>query len=327
MHFRLEEAAMARALNALLGALLALPVAAQVFPSKPIRVVVPFPPGGIDTPMRLIGPRMQEQLGQPIVIDNRAGANGIIGSEVAARSSPDGYTLLWVTSSTLVTAVFLQRSLPFDPVRDFTPLTIVYGGVETLSVPASSPYRTLRDLIDDAKRNPGKVTYSSSGIGSAYHLDGEFLAQALGAQMLHVPTKGTGPMLQEVLAGRADWSVVGWNNAKPMVEAGKLRVLALIDAKRYPKLPDVATVAETVSGFVKAPSWIGMVAPAALPRPLQLRLHDAIVKASRAPEPTKYFEDGGANVILNTPEEFAAQLRQDLDLTGKAIARSGIKPE
>src|SRR3954466_10761852 len=185
---------MFRRMLAVVLASLAVPAAAQTFPSKPIRVIVPFPPGGIDTPLRLIGPRTQEHPGQPIVIDNRAGANGVIGSEFAARSAPDGYTLLWATSSTLVTAVFLQKSLPFDPVKDFTPLTIVYGGVETLSVPASSPYRTLRELIDEAKRNPGKLTYASSGVGSAYHLDGEFLAQAIGAPMLHIPTKGTGPM-------------------------------------------------------------------------------------------------------------------------------------
>jgi tripartite-type tricarboxylate transporter receptor subunit TctC len=301
--------------------------AAQAFPSKPIRVVVPFPPGGIDTPMRLIGARMQQELGQPVIVDNRAGANGVIGSEYVARSAPDGYTLLWGTSSTLVTAVFLQKNLPFDPVKDFTPLTIVYAGVEALGVPASSPFRSLRDLVDYARRNPGKLSYSSSGIGSAYHLDGELLKLAAGIDMLHIPMKGTGPSLQELVAGRVDVAVLGWANGRPTVEAGKLRVIALIDAKRYEKLPDVPTVAEILPGFIKAPSWIGMVGPAGLPRPVQDRLHRAIVNASRSPETAKYFEDGGSNVILNTPEEFAAVLRADLAHTGKAIAAVGIKPE
>ena len=311
----------------LFASLLSAIAAAQPFPSKPIRVVVPFPPGGIDTPMRLIASRMQQELGQPVIVDNRAGANGVIGSEYVARSAPDGYTLLWGTSSTLVTAVFLQKNLPFDPVKDFTPLTIVYAGVEALGVPASSPFRSVRDLIDYVRRNPGKLSYSSSGIGSAYHLDIELLKLAAGIDMLHIPMKGTGPSLQELIAGRVDVAVVGWANARPVVEAGKLRVIALIDSKRYAKLPDVATVAEAVPSFVKAPSWIGMVGPAGLPRPVQDRLHRAIVTATRSPEPARYFEDGGANVILNNPEEFAAVLRQDLALTGKAIAALGIKPE
>ena len=248
-------------------------------------------------------------------------------SEHVARSAPDGYTLLWTTSSTLVTAVFLSKSLPFHPVRDFTPLTVVYAGVEALAVNPSLPVRSVAELVDYAKRNPGKLSFGSSGVGSAYHLDGELLKLAAGIDMVHVPYKGTGPVLQELVAGRINVAVLGYANAHQMVSTGKVRVIALIDPVRYSKLPEVPTVAETLPSFVKAPSWIGMVAPAGLQRAVQIRLHEAIVRAAKAPEPAKYFEDGGSRVILNTPEEFTALLRRDLDMTGKAVKAVGIKPE
>ena len=323
-------ALLARVLIEAFAAVLAavsLSAMAQSFPAKPIHVIVPFPPGGIDTPMRLLGPFMQQDLGQPVVIDNRAGANGIIGSELVARSAPDGYTLLFGTSSTLVSAVFLSKNLPFDPVKDFSPITIAYAGVETLSVNSSVPLNSVKELVDYAKRNPGKLAYASSGIGSAYHLDGELLKLAAGIDLVHVPYKGTGPALQDLVAGRIEVGFPTYGNVRPFLTSGKVKVLALIDANRYSGLPAVPTVAETLPTFVKAPSWIAMVGPAGLPRAIQMRLHDSIVKAANTPEVRKVLEDGGSQLVLDTPEEFAAQLKSDLERTGAIVKALGIQPE
>ena len=217
----------------LLLAAVATVAAAQVFPTKPVRVVVPFPPGGVDVLARVVTNKLGELTGQPFVLENRAGANGIIGSELVMRAAPDGYTLLVTTSSTMVTSVFLSKNVPFDPVKDFTPIGAMYEAVQLLAVRTGLPVNSVRDLVEYARRNPGKLTYATSGIGSAFHFMGEAFKQLTGTDILHVPYKGTGPVAVALIAGEVDMAFPSYGNLSGNV--AKLKVLGVTDAKRYAK--------------------------------------------------------------------------------------------
>ncbi len=319
-----------RILAALLAAiyLAASPVAyAQAYPTKPIRMIVPYPPGGIDPYARVMMPAMNEFLGQPIVLENRPGANGIIGSEIVARSAPDGYTILFGTSSTLVGGIFLIKDVPFDPVKDLTPISNMFEPLQVLAAPASFAPNTVKELLDYAKRNPGKISYGSSGIGSVFHLNGELLKIVAEIDMVHIPYKGTGPLATELLAGRVDVAFPALSNVRGFLASGKVKLLAVPESKRLTQLPDVPTVAETLPAFQKVPSWIAMFGPAGLSRPVVNRLHDAIVRGLSSPESRKYHDDNGSQIMATGPEQLAAALKGDLERVGRLIKRLDIKPE
>jgi tripartite-type tricarboxylate transporter receptor subunit TctC len=290
-------------------------------------MVVPFPPGGVDPVARLIAPGMSAALGQPVVVDNRPGANGIIGSEQVMRAPADGHTIIFTTSSTMVGAVFLTRNLPFDPVRDFTPISNVYSGVHSLVAHGGAPFNNVRELVAYAKQNPGKLSYSSSGMGSVFHMNGESFKLAAGIDMLHVPVKGIAPAVTEVVAQRIDVGFPGLSNVRQFLGSGKVKVLAVLDPRRYARMPDVPSIAEFYPGFRKAPTWIAMFGPANMPRGVVMRLNGEIAKALAAPEAQKFMEDNYSYVTAGPPEELAAQLKADLDLTGAIVARLGLKPE
>jgi tripartite-type tricarboxylate transporter receptor subunit TctC len=314
----------------LLGAALlslSLTAAAQSFPSKPVRMVIPFPPGGVDVTGRILASKLGELLGQPVVVDNRGGANGIIGSEIVARAAPDGYTILLTTPSTHITAVYLQKGVPYDPVRDFTPLCAVLEPVSLLVVHPSVPANTVQELVALAKKNPGKLTYSSSGIGSVFHLTGEALKEAAGVDMLHVPYKGTGPSLADVVAGRIDVTISAVTSTRPQIATGKLKVLAVAEPNRYPSMPNLPTISEAVPGFDKPSTWFGFFGPAGMPRPVVQRLNTDMVKAARAPELQDKLHESGFSVIAGSPEEFAAMLKKGLEVYGKLVKSVGLKPE
>jgi tripartite-type tricarboxylate transporter receptor subunit TctC len=314
----------------LLGAALlslCLTAAAQSFPSKPVRMVIPFPPGGVDVTGRILASKLGELLGQPVVVDNRGGANGIIGSEIVARAAPDGYTILLTTPSTHITAVYLQKGVPYDPVRDFTPLCAVLEPVSLLVVHPSVPANTVQELVALAKKNPGKLTYSSSGIGSVFHLTGEALKEAAGVDMLHVPYKGTGPSLADVVAGRIDVTISAVTSTRPQIATGKLKVLAVAEPNRYPSMPNLPTISEAVPGFDKPSTWFGFFGPAGMPRPVVQRLNTDMVKAARAPELQDKLHESGFSVIAGSPEEFAAMLKKGLEVYGKLVKSVGLKPE
>jgi len=300
---------------------------AQPFPAKPIRMIVPFPPGGIDPAARLMGPRMTEALGQPIVIENRAGANGNIGSDFVARSPADGYTLLFATSSTLITGVFLSKSIPFDPLKDFTPVSNLYEPLHTLAVHVGLPVRSAKELIDYARSNPGKLSYSSSGVGSVFHLNSELFKQAAAINVVHVPYKGIAPAMADVGEGRVEVGLAGYSNFRPLLAANKVRLLAVLEPRRYARLPELPALEELLPEFRKAPSWIGLLAPARLPRPVLERLHAAAIAAVKSPELQKYFEENSNLTIGNTPEEFTAQMRADMDRTARLVKAIGVQPE
>ena len=300
---------------------------AQAFPSKPIRLIVPFPPGGVDTTGRLLAQKMTENIGQPVVLENRGGANGMIGSGEVARAAPDGYTMLMTTPSTHITAVFLSKNVPFDPVKDFTPICMAVEPVTVLVVGAAVKVNSVRELVDMARRNPGKLSYSSSGIGSAFHLIGELFKTVANVDILHVPYKGTGPMLADVVAGRIDMTFTALNSAIVQEKNGKLKILAVAEGARYARMPDLPSAGEAVPGFEKPASWFGFFGPAGMARPVVERLNSEIIKAVNAPEVRAKLDEGGFAIINSTPEQFAQAMKRGFEQYGKAVQAAGVKPE
>lgn len=294
-------------------------VQAQTFPAKPVRIVVPFPPGGVDVTLRMMQPLLQSDLGQSIVLENRPGANGYIGSEIVARSAPDGYTLLATSSGTMVSGPFITRETPFDAIRDFTPVTQFQRTVSALVVKTSLPVNTMADLILYAKKNPGKLSYGSSGIGSVQHLDAEIIKRAAGIDMVHVPYKGGGPQGQALVAGEIDVSFHPLQQMRPFITSGKARIVAIYGpGRRFAGLPNVPDVTETLPEVQTSPSWVGVFGPAALPQPVLARLNGAFVKALVSPEVKPRYEEN-AVVVGNSPQEFAAVMRADVDKTSRLV--------
>jgi tripartite-type tricarboxylate transporter receptor subunit TctC len=297
------------------------------YPTRPIRFVVPFPPGGIDTPARALTQKMSEDLGQPIVVENRAGANGNIGTEFVARSPADGHTLLFTSSGTMVIGLFVSKGVPFDPFRDFTPVMNVYESLQTVVVPSALPVKSLADFIDYARRNPGKLSYSSSGVGSWVHLAVETLKQSAGIDLLHVPYKGSGPMVADVASGRIDLTFPSYSTAFNFISGGKVRVLAIADSRRYPGLADIPALTEAVPGYQRPPTWIALFAPANLPAPITRRINGSAQKALDSAELKAFFAKVNAIVVGGSAEEFAATLKADWDITERLVKKLGIQPE
>ena len=305
----------------------AIPVFAQAYPNKPIRIVVPNPAGGNDIYLRVIMPKMLELLGQPLVIENRPGASGAIGAENIARAAPDGYSLLFCTSAQIVIGPFLNRNLPYDTVRDFTPISKVLEPVIAVTVNAAVPVNSMRELIDHAKRNPGKLSYGSSGPGSVPHFDGEMIKSVAGVDILHVPYKGIAQIVPELLAGRLDLAYPAYGGVAAHLAAGKVKVLAVLDATRHPRLPDIPTLRESLPEFRRAPLWFSLFGPAGMPRAVVERFHGALVKALETPEVRANFESGYMRIIGGTPAELAASIKADIELTGGLVKAIGLKSE
>ena len=310
---------------ALLG--LALEPFAQTYPVKPIRVVVPNPAGGIDSYARVFQPKFVEIIGQQMLLENRPGASGAIGAENIARSSPDGYSLLFATSGVMVTGPFLNKNLPYDTVKDFAPISNLLEPVEVIAVHAALPFKSVKDLIDHAKSNPGKLTFGSSGVGSVPHFDGELVKATAGIDMLHVPYKGIAQIVPELVAGRIDAAYPGIGSVIPHVASGKVRMLAVLATARFVRQPDLPSITETLPGFRPAPLWFGMFAPAATPRPVVQRLNSAFIAALNVTEVRANYENGGFRVIGSTPEELVARMKSDSELTAGLVKAIGLKPE
>ena len=297
----------------------------QGYPSKPVRVVVPFPAGGTDVTARIITNKMAEFLGQPLIVENRAGANGNIGSEYVARSAPDGYTLLVTTSSTMVAGYLLTKNVPFHPLKDFTPLGNMYEAVLTLSVAARVPVSTLPELIDYARRNPGKLNFGSIGNGSAYHLNGEIFKRAAGIDIVHVPYKGTAPMTVALIAGEVEMAFPSLSNLGGNL--GKVKVIAMLDPRRHPRVPDVPPMQDTLPQFRKAANWIALFGPAALPPAVVGRISTELNRALNAPEVRSAIEQTTTMIIGGSPAELAATMKSDLEITAQLVKALGLQPE
>jgi tripartite-type tricarboxylate transporter receptor subunit TctC len=288
-------------------ALMSAAFAAQAaWPDKPIKVVVPSPPGGPpDLIIRMINSKLAMQLGQPVVIDNRPGAGGIVGTAFVAKSAPDGYTWLFTTASHVNTPPF-NENVPFDPVKDFTHVTLAAQNFgQALSVPASGPFHSVKQLIDEARRNPGKLNYGSAGIGTASHIPAELMKSMSGTDIVAIQYKGVAEAMTDLMAGRIDLFFVGTQLAAQQVQAGKVRVLALTGAKRWKGLPEVPTMQEAGFKGYNLINWFGLWLPAGAPAEIVTRLHAEMAKALAEPEVRAQFDAQGLEAVGMPPAEFA----------------------
>jgi tripartite-type tricarboxylate transporter receptor subunit TctC len=309
---------------AAIGLALAAPaVLAQAYPSKPIKIIVPFGPGGFtDVAARILQKELAPVIGQPIVIENKPGAGSTIGTSEVAKAAPDGYTLVMV-STTHVISPHLYKSMPYDPIKDFTPVMKLAEGPYVLVTHPSLPVKSVAELIALAKAKPDTVDYASSGNGSSQHLVGALFVTMAGAPLSHVPYKGSNQAMNDLLGGQVKVSFVGVPNALPSLNAGKLRALAVSTKKRYAEMPNVPTLDEAgVKGY-DATIWLGLLAPPGTPRDVVQKLNAAVAKTLSTPEAKKLMTSAGVDVATSTPEEFGALMQAELDRWGKVVRETG----
>jgi tripartite-type tricarboxylate transporter receptor subunit TctC len=301
----------------------------QTWPTaKPITIVVPVPPGPtVDLIARLVAAKLQVALGQTVIVDNRSGANGMIGSAMVAHAAPDGYTLLAATPASHVTAVHLMKNLPVDPVKDFTPLMAAVEPVTALIVNAGLPVNSVQELIAYAKANPGKLSYGSSGIGSVFHLTGELFNRTAGVNIVHVPYRGVSQPMQDVAAGQIQLLHISLSSARGALSSGKAKVLAILEPQRYSKMPDVPSITEILPAFRKPSTWFGFFGPAHMPPEIVARLSTEMRNAINAPDVKAKIEDNDMTIIADTPEEFAALQKEGIEQFGEIIKDAGIQPQ
>jgi tripartite-type tricarboxylate transporter receptor subunit TctC len=307
----------------------AIPAFAQTWPTaKPITIIAPVPPGpSIDMIARLVASKLSESLGQTVIVENRSGANGAIGSSAVARAAPDGYTLLAATPASHVTAVHLTKNLPYDPVKDFTPIMAAVEPVTALVVNADLPVNSVQELIAYAKANPGKLSYGSSGVGSVFHLTGELFNRTAGVNITHVPYRGVTAPMQDVAAGHIQMMHISLSSARGALESKKAKVLAILEPKRYAKLPEVPSMSEIIPAFRKPSTWFGFFGPAKLPREIVTRLNAEMHKAINAPDSRAKLEQSELAIIAGSPEDFAALQRTGIEQFGAIIKAAGLKPQ
>jgi tripartite-type tricarboxylate transporter receptor subunit TctC len=300
--------------------------AAADYPNKPIRMIVPFAAGGgLDITARLIGQKLTEKWGQNVVIDTRPGAATIIGTEIAAKSVPDGYTMLMITTTFAINPS-LYAKLPYDPIRDFTPVTQLNFQPNILVVSASAPVTSVKDLITLAKAKSGELTFATPGAGSAPHLSAELFKRMAGIEMIHVPYKGIPPAITDVIGGRVTMLFTTTISAAPHIKTGKVKALALTSAKRLDNMPGVPTIGETLKGY-QAEAFQGMIAPAGVPRAIIEKLAKEVAVIVQSPEMVKTFEASGAIAVGSTPAVFTTFLKSETAKWGKVIKEAGIKLE
>ena len=311
-------------------AALALSAAAQpqVYPAKPLRMIVAYPPGGgTDIVGRMLAQKLGESLGQSVVVENRGGASGNIGTELAAHAAPDGYTILMGNVAPNAINVSLFKDLPFDPVADFAPVSLVASTPNILVVHPSTPARTVKEVIALAKAKPGTLNFASAGVGSSSHLAGELFRILAGADIVHVPYKGAGPAMADVLSGQVQLYFATMPAAMPHVKPGKLAPVAVTSARRSQALPGLPTIAESGVPGYEASTWYGVLAPAHTPAAVVARLHGDIVKILADAALHARLADQGFDPVGNSPEEFGAYIKSEILKWGKVIRDAGIRPE
>ena len=300
---------------------------AQPFPTKPVRIIVAFPPGGgVDIVARVMGPKLTEIWGQPVVVENRPGASGVIGTEVAARSAPDGHTLFLGTLGNLTANQYLYPKMPVDPLRDLAPLTQVVAVHFVMVAHPSLPAKNVKELIALAKARPGQINYSSSGPGGAPHLGVELFKSMTKVNFVHIPYKGNGPSFVDLLAGQVSLTCDSLLQSLPYIKAGRLRALAVLGGKRSPLLPEIATIGETVPGY-ELTNWFGYTVAAATPRDLINRLYGDVSKVLQQPDFREKIAAMGASVVGSTPEQFGVFMKAESEKWGRVIREANIKAE
>lgn len=304
----------------------AVPQSAAHYPAKPIRMIVPFAPGGgLDISTRLIAQKLSEKWGQNIVVDSRPGAATIVGTEIASKAAPDGYTVLMITTTFAINPG-LYPKLPYDAGKAFAPVTQLNAQPNVIVVASSFAAKSVKDLIAQAKAKPGELTFASPGSGSAPHLSAEMFQRVAGINMIHVPYKGIPAAVTDVIGGRVSMLFTTTISASPHVKAGKLRAIALTSAKRHASMPDVATIGETLPGY-QAEAFQGMVLPAGTPRNVIDKLAAEVARIVKLPDITQRFQLDGAEPVGSTPREFAAFLTTEMQKWRKVIQDAGIKAE
>jgi tripartite-type tricarboxylate transporter receptor subunit TctC len=292
---------------------------AQAYPNKPIRLIIPWPPGGpAEALARTVTAKMSEALGQPFIIEARPGANGEIGTALVAKAAPDGYVILMSHLGPTAISPALQKALPYDPLKDFEPITQIIAGPTLLVVRNGLPVKSVKELIAYAKANPGKLSYASVGVASTTHLAGEMLNVLAGINTLHVPYKGSTPAITDMMGERVDFAFFGISGSMQQARAGQIRMLGISTLKRSPNFPDIPAVAETVPGF-ELNSWYGMMAPAGTSKAIVNRLSQEVAAAVKKPDVVEWMKQSGLDPVGSTPEEHAAHIRAELVKYAKAV--------
>jgi len=314
-------------LLALAGSAVALGASAQTYPSRPVRFIVPFPPGGgNDIVGRIVALRLSEALGQPVVVDNRGGAGGTIGTDIVAKSPPDGHTLLINNISLAVNATLFEK-LPYDTLRELAPVTLVGRQPNLLVVNPSVPAQSVRELLALAKAKPGQINYGSGGVGTASHLATELMKLTAQIELVHVPYKGLGPALTDLIGGQVQLIISTMASASPQVKAGKLRALAVTTARRSSFFPEVPTMDEAGVRGYEFDTWYGLLVPAGTPRPIVQRLNQETARVLNSAAVKEQFTPQGLEAAPGSPEQFGAYLKAEVDKWRKVVKASGAKPE
>jgi len=309
---------------ALLGLLaLSYGASAQQYPDRPIHLIVPFGPGGFtDVAARILQKELQPVLGQPIVVENKAGAGSTIGTDYVAKAPPDGYNLVMI-STTHVISPHLYKDIPYDPVKDFAPIMKLAEGPYVLVVNSKTPYRSVKDLIAAAKAKPGSIDFASSGNGSSQHLVAALFMNMTGARLNHIPYKGSNQAMQDVIGGQVPVSFVGMPNALPNVSSGKIRALAVTTKKRHPDLPNVPTMEEAGVPGYDATIWLALLAPKGTPPDVVQKINAAVTQVLSKPDARKLMNSAGVNVATSSPEDLEKLLVSELDRWGKVVKDTG----
>mgnify|MGYP002789003348 CR=1 FL=1 len=306
---------------------LALPVAAQNYPTRAVRLVVPSAPGGgTDISARILAPQLSQFLGQQVVVENRAGAGTMIGGEAVARAAPDGYTLL-MGISTLAINPAMYKKVPYDALKDLAPISQAVSLSNVLVVHPSLPAKSVKEFVALVKPRPGQINFASAGVGTSPHLSMELFLVMTGLKMLHIPYKGSGPGVTDLIAGHVPAMMPNMLSAQPHIKSGRLRALGVTGSKRAPGADDIPTIAEAGVPGYEAVQWYGVLAPAATPRDIIVKLHTGVVRALQNPEVRQRLLNDGAEPVGSSPEEFAAYLRSETAKWAKVIQAAGIKPE
>lgn len=305
----------------------AAPAMSQAWPAKPVRLITEFVAGsGGDALLRVVAEGLGPMIGQPVVIENRAGAGGVLAAEAVARSAPDGYTLFGATPNTQTIRPHMAKVNTLDPAKDFTPLTSLAEPTIVIVANPSFPANNLRELLDYARANPGKLSYATSGIGTSHHLSGEQIQMLTGVKFTHVPYKALAESLRDVVSGQIPVCFNLNGPVAPLAKAGKVKLIAIVNDRRVPEWPDTGTVIEAVPGFEKPSSWTGLLGPGNMPPALARRIAADVVKAMNEPKTKARIDGVGFTVRGNTPEEFAAQIRRETELVGRIVKAAGIQP-
>lgn len=302
------------------------PAYSQAYPTKPVRTIMTVA-GGADVVARLVAEQLTRALGQPVIVESQAGAGGLIGAEMVTRAAPDGHTIMLSAAANIVLRGFLTKNTPYHPIKSFTPIGKVADTILVVVANPSAPFNNMKELLDYARRNPGKLSYGTSGIGTNHHLSAELITQLTGIKWVHVPYKGGPPVLTGVMS---DPSQVGFSilaTSTPMIKAGKIKLLGLNNNERYPLLPNLPTVAEQIPGYERPPGWMAYFGPAGMPDAIVRRLNTEIVRIMNVPEVKAKSEAIGFVSSTGTPEELTAMIKRDLVVLEKIIKAAGIQPE